>query len=308
LTIAVDAVGLAPGTVHNASVSISDRAAADLPLHVFQPAQQIAVSLEITSTMPSPARDFVVAPAGLTFDATRWTVCNGSWSGSNPGSQSLALTNNTDLPVWFLVVSTESWLSTAPTWGVVPPRNSRTLSVSIDAKRLLQGAHSGKLIVYRLTNPSNGRLIDSQAVPVTLNVGTAPARLCVSPSWLDFGSLKQNALSAARTIAVTNVGDGDVTWSATATASNGAVTLVRNGSTLRVAIAAGTKKGAQTGTIAIAAAGLAPQIVNLKWSVTEKKTSGHHHRHDDDDRCHGDHDDDRDHDDDDHNRRRHGDS
>jgi hypothetical protein len=243
----------------------------------------------------------------LTFDATRWTLCNGTWAGSNPASQTLVLTNTTDRPVWFLVVPNESWLSTMPIWGVVPPRNARTLSVAADAKRLLQGAHAGKLTVYTLTNPSQRRVIDSDVVPVTLNVGPAPARLCVSPSSLDFGGLRQNALSTGRTIAVTNVGDIDVAWSATATASNGTVMLVGNGSMLRVAIAAGTRKGAHTGTITISAPGLAPQIVNLKWSVSEKKTSGRHDRDDDDDRCHRDHDDDGDHDDDDHRRHRHAD-
>jgi Viral BACON domain len=305
-TVVVDTVGLAPGTAHTATLSVSDPAAADLPMHLFQPAQSIVVSLSTKSATPRPS-DVVVAPSGLTFDATRWTVCDGAWSGSNPAAQSLTVTNNTDRPVWFLVVASERWLSTAPTWGVVPPRNSRTLSVAADATRLLQGAHTGKVTVYTLTNPSRSRIIDSQVVPVTLNVAPAPARLCVSPLALDFGSLKQNALSAARTITVTNVGDVDLAWSATATASDGTVVLARTGSTLRVAIASGTKKGTQFGRITISTAAQPPQIVNLRWSVTEKKGGGHHDWKDDDDRCHRDHDGDGDHDDDDHNRHRHGD-
>ena len=300
VTLTVDPAGLPLGVPHTADVTFFDSANPS----AAHTRAVVRVTVTVTAPQPTP-RDFAVGPSALTFDATRWTVCNGSWSGSNPASQSLVLTNNTDRPVWFLGVGSESWITAAPLWGVVPPRQARTLRVSADAKRLAQGAYAGTLTIYTLTNPSESRVIDSQVVPVNVNVGPAPARLCVSPAALDFGSLKQNALSAARTITVTNVGDANVAWSATATASNGTVTLVRNGSTLRVAIATGSKKGTQTGRVTISAAGLAPETVTLKWSVGDKK-GGRHDRDDDDDHCHDDHDHDGDHDDDDHGRHRGG--
>jgi len=417
LTIAVDTVGLAPGTVRTAMVMVGDPVAADLPQHLFQPAQQITVSIDITpegapqiatsgalqafewlpaagapaqtiavhdtgdatlnarvtasvpwlrfswpggaqtilggdsaplgisidpQLVPGPGTHagqvtiqdaalpgvtttfavtlkvvtrslFAVAPTQLTFTSPRWTTCNGSWSGGNPAAQGVIITNESDRPVWFLVapstVSAASWLAVSPSWGVVPPRHTRTLSVSIDAKRLPQGAHAGALTVYTLTNPSQGHVLDSHVVPVTLNVTPAAPRLCVSPGSLDFGSLKQNVLSAARTITVENAGDGSLTWTATATASSGTATLVRSGSTLRIAIATGSKKGAYTGKVTVSAPGMPSQAVALKWSVTEKKGgSGHHDDDDDDDddRCHGDHDRDGDHDDRDHGHHRHG--
>jgi hypothetical protein len=177
LTIGIDTVGLAPG-IYNATVSVSDGVAADLPLHLFQPGQQITVSVEVTSPTP-PAGEFVIVPATLTFDAKRWTVCNGKWAGSNPPSQRVVLTNNTDRPVWFLGVPSEPWLRIAPFWGVVLPRKTLTLSVSVDATGLVQRAYAGKLTFYTLTHPSHGRVISSRVVPVRLNVGAAAASSCV---------------------------------------------------------------------------------------------------------------------------------
>jgi hypothetical protein len=250
-----------------------------------------------------------IAPAQLTFEATRWTTCNGSWSGRNPAAQAVVITNPTDRPIWFLAVpstlTVAPWLEVSPSWGVVPPRKSRTVAVSIETKRLATGVHAGALTIYTLTNPSHSHVLGSRVVPVTVNVAPAPPRLCVSPGSLDFGGLKQNVLSAARTITIENVGDGHLAWMASATASSGTVTLTRSGSTLRVAIQTGTKKGAQSGQVTVAASGAPAQVVGLRWSVTDKKGNGRHHD-DDDDHCHGDHDDDGDHDHQDHGRHRPG--
>ena len=165
----------------------------------------------MTLKVVAPAR-FAIAPAQPAFTSTRWTMCNGSWSGTSPAAQNLVITNDSDRPLWFLVVpsswSDAAWLDVSPSLGVVPPGKTRTLSVSVDAKGIDAGTHPGALTVYTLTNPSNGHVRASQLVPVTLTVNPAPPRLCVTPASLDFGSLKQNALSAAKTITVENAGDG----------------------------------------------------------------------------------------------------
>ncbi len=312
VTMTVNPAELSVDGPHTADVTFFDAAnplAADT---------RVVVKVTVTVMAPSQPGDLAIAPAQLTFDASRWARCNGSWSGSNPASQSLVVTNDTDHVTWFLGMSGDSWLAADRSWGVVPPGTTKTLSVSIDAKGLPRGVFTGKLTVHTLTDPSERRILESHVVPVTVKVGPAPARLCVSPASLDFGSLKENTLSAAKTITVENVGDSDLAWSATGTASNGSVTLAKSGSTLRVVVKAGTKTGAQTGKVTISAPGAPPQIVNLTWSVAEKKGGSHdhdhdrdHHQgkdrdHDDKDRCHGDHDRDGDHDDDDHERHRHG--
>jgi hypothetical protein len=251
----------------------------------------------------------VVTPRQLSFDAGRWTSCHGVSSGTAPAPQEVVIRNTTRRPMWFLAKvvtpAARSWLSVRPFAHSVAPGATRTLTASVEPEQLHAGTYSATIVVYSLTHPypnPHRAAIDHETLSVTLTVSPAPPRPCVSPSSLDFGTLKPHARSGAKALFVGNAGDGALDWSAAASASDGTVELARDGHVLRVSIVAGRENGRQEGEVVITAPGAPPSTVKLSWKVAGK---GNAHGHDDE--CRGDHDGDRDHDDDDRRRHRRGD-
>ncbi|MBI4484513.1 MAG: choice-of-anchor D domain-containing protein [Acidobacteria bacterium] len=272
-----------------------------------------AAPKEVAVTLVVQPGAFTLAPSQLMFQATEWTQCNLVQSGSNPPSQTLVVTNTTDRPFWFTAQTATStggpWLSVRPEAHVVPPRRSRTIRVSIDARDVLEGAHGGAITVSALTLPPHNPhsvVTESETIPVLLQVVPSAPTLCVSPLTLDFGILPPNATSMPLEVAIQNAGDGDLgAWTATAlplkkdrgTIDLSAVSGFGSG-TILVSITTGKKEGTQDGTIIVSApeAAETPQVVKVRWKVKKPKPP----HDDDDDDCHGDHDRDGDHDDDDH--------
>jgi hypothetical protein len=269
----------------------------------------------IAVTLVVKPGNFTVTPPFLTFDATRWTWCDGTASGTNPPVQTLTITNPGDLPIaWKATASTQTgqaWLAVdrRDRFGVVPPRQSRTIRVIASPKGLAVGIYSGSIAVdvYSVsTSNPHGISKETETIPVQLNVAPAPATLCVSPRSLNFGALRTNSTSGTQTIEIENVGDLPMgAWSAQAIASRGRINLNPSSgvgpATVQLSITTDRHQGTQGGKIVVTAPGAtkSPQTVNVTWKVQKprQRPHGHHGRECDDDH---DHDDDGDHDDDDH--------
>jgi hypothetical protein len=262
-----------------------------------------------TVTVSPLVQSLVVAPSSLSFTGTRWTVCNGVKSGTSPASKSLVLTNSASGTVWYLAVPATttggSWMAVTPTTNSVSANGTRTVTVSVNTDGLAAGSYAGSVTVYTLTSATQSPTATTprQVVPVTLQVNAAAARLCVTPGSLSFGTLKQNTQSVAKSVSVTNVGDGAMpNWVASTTATSGSLHAVKTatGNAMQVHVKTATSKGNKSGVVTIKVGTTTVATVSVTWTVSSTAGSGHHHDDNDDGTCHGDHDGDNDHEDDDH--------
>lgn len=269
------------------------------------------VSQQVQVTLLVRPGALALAPSPLLMSGTRWTECNAVHSGTNPAARALTLTNTGTGVLFYLAAVTTSnggpWLALDRHFGVVAPNKTATISVSTLTKGLALGAYAGDVTIKALTLPAgnpHALVTETDTVPVILQVTEAPATLCVTPKSLDFGTISTSLTSAPKTVTLRNVGDsGPLTWSATATASRGAVVLSAAGGAapddLLVSIATTNKEGTQSGKITIASPGLPTQTVAVSWKVKKPKNSSHNHHGGDCDDDH-DHDNDGDHDSHDH--------
>ena len=133
LTIAVDTFALAAGTIHTATVTVSDPVAADLPLHLFQPPQQITVTVEMT-----PAGAPRIAASGLPLQPFEWVPSTGA------PQQTIQVANTGDATLNARATASVPWLRFS--WPgdarTIAAGSSTPLAISIDSQLVLAPART----------------------------------------------------------------------------------------------------------------------------------------------------------------------
>lgn len=230
-------------------------------------------NIQITASGSSP----VNVPVTLNVSSTVLTVpttlltFNYTVGGATPAAQSVSISGTAGI-AFTTSTSGVAWLSASPAAGTVPA----TVSVSINAaglSSLAAGQYSGSVIVT-----STGAGGSPAAIPVTLNV-TAPS-LTVAPSKLSFSyQIGSSTQPAAQTI---TIGDtSNLNFTATAATSLGGPWLsvspgFGNASgTFTVSVnTKGLTANVLSGTITIASAGTASQVVDVTLQSIEPAVSG----------------------------------
>ena len=250
-TVSVKTAGLISGVL-NGNIEITSTAATNSPLEIPVTFNVTSSTLNVPSTL-------------LTFD---YTI-----GGTTPPAQSVNITGTSGINFTTSAATTlgGAWLSATQS-GTVPA----SISVSANAavlSGLTAGTYAGTVTVT-----SSGASGSPASIPVTLNV-SAPT-LTAAPLQLSFTySAGGPAQPATQTITVSD--PAGVNFTATpATTAGGAWLLVNPGSgkasgTLTVSVnTAGLTEPTYSGTITIAATGIAPQVVNVTLGPTGPNIAG----------------------------------
>ncbi len=191
-----------------------------------------------------------LSAAALNFAAT---------PGTNPPSQSVALTNAGGGTLSWNATSNASWLNVSPGSGT----GSSTLTVSISTSGLSSGTYNGSIAVSAI-----GATNSPQYVNVTLVVGATA--ISVSPSSLAFTAYQNQGDPAAQTVALTNSGGGTLQWTATSTvpwltvtpsSGSGAATLTVTAKT------AGLGSGAFSGAVKVSSTNASNSPLSIPVSL-----------------------------------------
>lgn len=144
------------------------------------------------------------APASLSF--------SGQAGATSPASQQINITSTPDATPFSVSTSTtdgRSWLGALPVNATAPA----TVTVSVNTTGLPAGSYSGTVTL----TPTGGSAVQ---VPVTLSVASASG-LAVTPASLDFSYTIGGAGPSAKTFQVTSTGSSPVSFTTTATMTDG---------------------------------------------------------------------------------------
>lgn len=218
-------------------------------------------------TVTPPPVSFTTSPTSMIFQTGRLAYCNGIAVGPNWKSQGAILTNTGTQSLNYSISTGTSWIAVSPATGTVAAGGSLTLVVSVDLSNLSKGTYTGSFTIAVAG-------ATAQTVPVTLNIGNAPATLCLSPTFINFGGIKSGRASSTK-FNIENVGDDPLgSWTIATSATHGTVTTnATSGSgakQLSVTVKTDANKGTQSGTVTVSAptAVQPTQTIALTWSVS----------------------------------------
>lgn len=233
---------LSPGT-YTTTITVAATGAMNSP-------RVIPVTLTVTAAAPPPQPTIGLSPSALSFSGTQ--------GGSNPATQSIAVTNTGSGTLSWSVSDNASWLTAA--------QAGNTIVAGVNLSGLAAGTHSGTITVI-----ATGATNTPQTIPVSLVVTapTAQPTIALNPTSLSFTATQGGSNPTGQTIAVTNSGTGTLTWSVsdnqawlTATQSGGSILAGVN--------IAGLTAGTYSGVITVAASGATntPRTVPVSLVVT----------------------------------------
>jgi len=223
-------------------------------------------SFSVAVTDPPPT--FALGSSALIFQTGRLAYCNGIAVGPNWKSQGAVLSNTGTQSLNYSTTTGTPWIAVSPAAGTLAAGASITLTVSVDISGLSKGTYGGSFTV----TGSGGAA--SQTIPVTLNIGNAPATLCLSPTFINFGGIKSGRSSSAK-FTIQDVGDDPLgSWTIATAATHGKLTTTatsgQGAKQLSVTVKTDTNKGSQSGSVTVSAPGAVQptQTITLSWSVS----------------------------------------
>jgi hypothetical protein len=241
MTVSVNTAGLPNGT-HTGRIT-------------FTTPNGCGRQVQVTLNISRPT--IVTNPASLSFSAVR--------TGPNPPNQSIAISTPVSVLNWS-ASDDATWLAVSPASGTAPS----TLTVSVNKTGLAAGTYTANITI---TSPNAGN--SPKVVPVTLNVTNA-ATLTVNPTTMTFFKNLARPLNPAPKTFTISISGGSATWTATSNVSwltvspgSGSVTAGFPASATASVSAAGLEEGSYSGTITVSAPGLAPQTIQVTFTVTE---------------------------------------
>jgi uncharacterized protein (TIGR03437 family) len=194
--IAANPSGMAGGT-YQGLVTITAPAA-------LQPTLTVAVTFTVTAATP-PALG--VDTQSISLAATQ---------GSGAVSQQIHVLDTGGGTVPFTVTTTAgggTWLSVSVASGTASPASPAALNVTANPGTLAVGTYSGSVT---LTGAGS-----SIAVPVTFTVSQSTAVILVSQSAMTFTAVSQGGSPLAQSFGILNVGQGSMSWTASANSLSG---------------------------------------------------------------------------------------
>jgi len=152
---------------------------------------------KLTIGNPQPTIGF--SPSSFTFNATE--------GGSNPGNQTLTISNTGAGTLNWTVTKTSAWLGLAPTSGT----NGGTVTVSANIAGLTAATYTDTVVIA-----ATGATNTPQKVPVTLVVAAPPKpTISLSPTTFAFSGTEGGSNPLSKTLSITNTGAGTLNWTAT---------------------------------------------------------------------------------------------
>ena len=232
--ISANPAGLAPGT-YQGTVTIASPYAS--------PSQ---VSIAVTFTVTAAATGHLsIDPTPLSF-----RVLNGA----SPVTSQIALSNSGSGSLSFTAATSTAsggaWLAVTPSNGTVSASAPTALTITITPGSLAAGVYSGAI---SLSSPDNTD--PPIVIPVTLLVANPVPIILVSQTGLTYQSVQGGGNPLSQDIAILNVGQGAMNWTATAQTLSG-------GNWLSISPASGTVTtpfvSFSTTTVSVDASSLAP--------------------------------------------------
>jgi uncharacterized protein (TIGR03437 family) len=182
---------------------------------------QGTITITVPNAVPSTVTVAVTltvqpaAPAQLTLDTQ--SISFTATQGSSTLAQQLHVSNAGGGSLSFSAAASTSsggsWLSVAPASGTATPSSPVSLTVTATTGALTPGTYSGTVAITAAGSTIN--------LPVTLSVSAATAVILLSQSGLSFAAVAQGGVPLPQDFAILNIGQGVMSWSATATTLSG---------------------------------------------------------------------------------------
>ena len=232
--ISANPAGLAAGTYHG-TVTIASPYASPSQVSIAVTLTVTAVATGHLSTDPTPLSFHVLNGASPTTSQI-------SFSNSGSGSLSFAAATTT--------TAGGAWLSVTPSNGTVSASSPTALTITITPGTLAAGVYSGAI---NLKSPDNTD--PPIVIAVTLLVGNPVPIILISQTGLTYQSVQGGGNPLPQDIAILNVGQGTMNWTATAQTLSG-------NNWLSISPASGTVAtpfvSYSTATVSVDASSLAP--------------------------------------------------
>ncbi|MFO0773272.1 MAG: fibronectin type III domain-containing protein [Nitrospiraceae bacterium] len=190
VSVSASAVGMSAGT-YTGNITLWSDQATNAPY-------TIPVTMTVTAPAAQPKISF--SPASLSFSGTA--------GGSNPTTQTIAVTNSGTGSLTWTVSDNAGWLTTTQTGS--------NISATVNLSGLAAGTYSS-VVTIAATGATN----TPQTLPVTLTVAEAVTQptLAASPASVSFTLESGTSSNAAQTVTVSNAGSGTMTWAASSNQS-----------------------------------------------------------------------------------------
>ncbi|MFN7926147.1 MAG: malectin domain-containing carbohydrate-binding protein, partial [Bryobacteraceae bacterium] len=211
---------------------------------VVGPAAVAGIEVEADNSTPVLS----VSPASLTFS---------SFTGVNPATQTLSITNTGGGTLNWTTASNQSWLTVTPS-GSAPGTATATVNVA----GLAAGPYSANITVTAAG--ANG---SPKTIPVSLTL-TAPPVINAAPVSLTYTATQGGANPVAQVVNITNSGGGTLNW--TAVSNQPWLTLTPSANSVSAAVSiAGLAPNTYNATITISAPGATntPQTIPVSLTV-----------------------------------------
>jgi len=166
-------------------------------------------TIPVTFTvLAAKAPALAAAPASISFAATQaGGALTQQVQVSNTGSGSLSFTASA------ATTSGGAWLSVSPTSGTATPAAPAQLTITATPGSLAAGTYNGTVTVTGAASSIN--------IPVTLSVTASTAIILLSQSALSFTAVAQGGVPLAQNFGILNIGQGSLSWTASATTISG---------------------------------------------------------------------------------------
>jgi hypothetical protein len=246
MTASVNLAGLAAGT-YNATVSVTATGAT---------AKTIPVTLTLSPA--GSATGFSISPSTLAYTAT-------VGSPNNPGSVTVTNTGSSAITVTW--ADSINWL-VAITPGVtqtIQPGLSGTFTLTASFANLAAGSYSGTATI------SGGGVTKQVPVTLALTAATSTPAIGLNTTSLGFAGTVGGANPSAQTIAVSNVGSGTLSWTASDNAAwltLSPVSGTNSGSVSANVNLTGLAAGAYNAIVTVTASGVPAKALPVTLTIT----------------------------------------
>ncbi len=224
-----------------------------------------AISVTLTLTAATSSGTIGALPSNLAF--------SGTVGGTNPATQTFALTNTGGGTLSWTASDGSAWLQLSPASGTTTTETD-TISANVSTSGLTAGTYNSFIAVTAPGTPGSPRYI-----PVSLTLTAAPSTptIGLNTTSIGFAGTVGGTNPSPQTIGVSNVGGGALTWNAGDDATW--LTLSPSSGTNKGTVTAsvnlvGLLSGNYTATVTVTATGATAKTLPVTLTVTGSTASG----------------------------------
>jgi hypothetical protein len=162
--------------------------------------KQVPVTLTLTAATSTPAIGLNTTSLGFA----------GTVGGTNPSTQTIAVSNIGGGTLTWTASSTASWLTLSPLSGT----NTGTITANVNQAGLLAGSYTAMISVT-----ATGATAKTIPVTLTLTASTTSTTIGLTPTTLAFAGTVGGTNPAAKPFTITNSGGGTLSWTLSSNAA-----------------------------------------------------------------------------------------